>query len=816
MNRRGLISGASAVAMMAAMRRGQAQTIGPGSVPSVSAATLAAQLANLAVIGGVQIGSAGRAGTPQSGYTMVWGDDFNEAAPNLMSPTNPTGKYAPWATWVCDEPYSNTATYQQIDTYLTNPNDTGWNDVNRGVSPLVWQDIITQANSLLSIKCRRYGAANEYLWTDSGEPMLGGGISAAPFMVVQPTCIFECRIRMSAVNANLANAGTHPSVWTVQSGPMSLGNNEEIDIPDSDGVQFVSRLIEWSEGAGVGSVTNSQIGSASTNGTFDGAWHTFLSVFSPTGVQFYCDGLLIGSVSHSLSTKGIRPSHLLYTNMTGAGAVYWGSALPNVSTMDLDWWRVWVPTGNVLRTPLVPPVISTSGCSLTASGDVTATLGVPFSIALPSAVSLWGSASVVETVEAMPTSIRAPGGMTTGMFAGALWPPGISYNASTFTLSGTVNDQPGELWVVRTGTLAGDGCLASRFRVCFAPRILTPANISMSTGTAFTYDLYRDADVGNLLPLSVTAAPLPTGLSLTSSGPTVGMITGTPSATSTTTITVTNCIGQSVTKSVTFGPVSSGSGVVCPALPNFSTLALAGLVGSLDFDNSASITLASGAFGAGGVISAVAAADGTAGAAVQGTSANRPTSVTINGHGAAQFVASSSQYLDWTAMVTAAGGAIVGDNYTLVVVGHTAAIGSNSCFLDIANGASSFNTDRATILGVSGTLGVELLTGSPQTAVFDVSAMVVNAPTMFVGRRQTGTSAPAYFNRNRYSYTNTKLGSAKTATVVNATVGALRFSGGFGNYLNGTVYRVLVFNRFLEPYEYNIIAAWAAANYRAS
>jgi hypothetical protein len=825
MKRRNMLSGASALVVA-----GASESLAD---PAISVTPPRPVAAAPVYVGGVPIGATGNTGTPQAGQIMVWGDDFLEPGPNLLTPTNTAGKYAPNVTYVVDVPGSNAQSFFTFTSYETNPYDTGFNDFYRGQPPLTVQDIMTQSpgptgsNGVITFKARAFSAALEWKGTDRAEPMLAGHITSNPYFVANPPYYCEARVRVSSANQNGVNAGPYAAVWSYPVGYNSNGNPIEIDWPDSDGAKsWVPRIVLWTDTTPPGGGANTVVNVTSPPNLYDGNWHVVAcQVNATSGLTFYIDGVSMGTIAQNMQANGVRPLQMIAGVLTTGALPYWGLSPPNTLVMDMDWWRFWIPAANVLRKPLVSPVVSVTGCTLLSNGDILATLGTPFTITLPSATTLWGAAVTVDTVESMPISVRAPGGlMTAKVGTTAQWPSGVSYSGNVIT--GTISDQPGEMWVVRTGTNVGDACMVSRFRVVVGPRILTPSNVNMSTGSAYTFDAYRDADVGNALPLAVSVTGLPTGLSMGLAGPTKGIVTGTPSATGTATFTITNVVGQTATKAVTFAPSTAGSGAACPALPAYGSLAAAGLIGSLDFDLSSSFTFASGSFGAGGVVSAVTGADGTTATAVQVTGGNRPTSTTINNRGSLHLVAASSQYLDWTNLITVNGASCMSDAYTVIVIGSfSASQTGNPSIFDCSTKASAFSTDRVNLTWSGGAANsIVLFTGSPQTGPGTVSygMPLDTAVHMLAGRRVASINvspsiSPAYLGLDKWGNGPAIAisGTARTApaALTTATIGAAAYSSAVSAYVNADIRRVLVFNRFLEPYELNIIASWSSATW---
>lgn len=773
----------------------------------------------LPAVGGLAIGTVGT--DIYSGYTLSWADDFDGPLSVYSAADNPSGRYLPMKINVHNEPASSSRSRTTYPIYYVDPYHTGNNDANRGVAPASWQDVLTQTAGMLRLKTRRLTIIEQTL-VDISQYFCGAFTTSAAAIVAQPPFIMEVRARMNPTNTMpLAKVHISP-LWMLMMGPASDGTQLEIDWDcDDDNLSFRESYYVWADSGAKYGVSGTSSGGngtgALTPGLQDGAWHVLGIKVTPTTLYWYCDGQLTFTLARDLSTYAGRPFYWLASSQIATTATgLWGIA-NNFTRMEIDWLRFW-RTSTARHRQAQPSVLP----------DVNIDFGAKFAINVPSAATVWGGGVTVETVEALPISARAPGGNRQGGFWGKVLPPSITYSGGV--LSGTITDQPGRIQFVRTGTAPGDTCEPQRFGVNVGPRILTPAAVNVTISSAMnTYDMYYDADCGNLGPPQIAVANLPAGLTFVQKGRTAGYITGTPSAGSTATVTVTNRIGQTATKSVVFGAATPGAGTACPLLPDYATLAASGLIASLDFDLDSSMTFAAGAAGSGGTISNIAGADATAYAAVM-AGAGKPTSVTRGNRHGARFTAASSQYLDW-ATFQAAQGAFYEDQFTFLAVARMVTVQATTVAVVSAGlGAQAKTAYRAEIalgsnqipcfrMGQASTTDYNYLNASAASELVDTRTHFYAAR---LGKLDTTNTGQIIFNMDR-RYNVASLGG--TPGIVTGTptpadyclVGARKaVANTVSDFYDGEIFRVLIFNRFLEDHEINVFAAWAAAVWGAA
>lgn len=736
-------------------------------------------------IGGVQIGTAGATGSIYAGFTMSVGDDFTGTSPDLVSHLSRSGKY--FTTRVYVEPARGLEAPRgngSLATYDSDPFFTGNNDSNRGIPLASYADLITQSNSAIALKARQNTTGtNEYAYAPSGQLQVCGAINTAGAMMAEFPCIIEARVMLTPPTVTSGVTAAHPSFWLMMAAPVSALSGIEIDVEaNSGGTSFDFHGFSWPSTPGQASteLPDPALGNTVAPGLWDSQWHTYTFVISATQVEYFVDGQLVNTVVANMAAFGAKPHYALLTPHSASGQT-WLTPM----YMAVDWVRMWRRTG------------STHWAPLASQPDLSATFGSAFSFALPPASGVWGAGVASDVLEAVPNSVRSPGGNSNGMYNGALLPPQITYSGGT--LSGTVTDQPGRVNLIRHYTGSGDSCQPQRFGLNIGPRILTPSTVAAAIGTAYSHDVYADCDVGDLLPKSISVTGLPAGLTYIPAGVGGGTISGTPTALGSYTITVTNGVGQTASQTITLAAPTAGSGVTLP-IAN-------GLVGALDFDNLSLLTVA------GGTISAAAGAMGTTAAATQATGASQPTSTKVGYRYAAGF--SGAQTLGWTTLLAAAGSAAaLTDAITILVIYKLGGTSTAECIVDIGQQAAGATAERAALLVSGGT--IFRYGGTATNDYQDNEALTTNATKVLLRRPSSvniGGSTICIVNRDGNNNATSTVQTANMGAPDTVTLGARTTAGAANDFLTGDIYYVAVFNRYLEDYENNILRAWAHAMY---
>jgi hypothetical protein len=251
-----------------------------------------------------------------------------------------------------------------------------------------------------------------------------------------------------------------------------------------------------------------------------------------------------------------------------------------------------------------------------------------------------------------------------------------------------------------------------------------------------------------------------------------------------------------------------GSGVPSPIVD--------GLIGSLDFDNDALLTLANG------TISAARGADGLPGVAIQTTSEAQPSRVIVGGRYAARFQSELHQFLDWTDLITNSAELASPNGITCFSEAHTVAIVaqlhsvSNAALIDISQGAGTLagtDANRSTLLAVPTKSSWTFRQGGFSIDVDDNVAPEAAKPQILIGRRSNNPVGLVSFARN-HSPIIALANESTAAPPDSVTVGARKAFGGPPSlFLDGYIWRVLVFSRDISDAEIDVFANWATKFY---
>lgn len=238
--------------------------------------------------------------------------------------------------------------------------------------------------------------------------------------------------------------------------------------------------------------------------------------------------------------------------------------------------------------------------------------------------------------------------------------------------------------------------------------------------------------------------------------------------------------------------VSAAVGNPAPILTGNPTL-----IASWDFGDSGKITQS------GGKISAIAPSDGTSYTLSQASAPAQPSAVTLASYGCAQF--SGAQAL---ALASSLGVSTTGV-ITIVAVMEMSALAVSGTVFSLANNASSGNYNRHRMGALSTSSGFQFHSGD--NAVFHNANRGVAYP---LGRHLVvGTGAQSGGTVRMWQDS-----SANTGTVASSlgaiSVGLTNVSLGAdqsGDYLNGYVWRVLVYSGQISATNVDELAAWANA-----
>lgn len=496
------------------------------------------------VVGGWLVGAAGQVGSLYEGYTLSWADDFDTL--DIVGPQNPTARFFPTGAY---HPGIRGNTSSLGSAQDVDPLWTGYLDSNRG-QPIGFNNM-SVLNSVLHLGARKATALEQAHFVPT-DPSINGGVrpqvssmvhtggAVAWYPTTNPVIVeFKAAFSSKATNP----AGWHPALWFYALMQRAASGNE-IDFEGSSQALYMEMIDHTS-----GVITTS--GSAGSFDYFDGVFRVYTAVFQNaasggTGpTKFYVDGVLkatlnFDSNSHASPSTALLTSHILTGTFNGDtySTAAWAASATGAE-IAVDWMRVarkstskhWKPLG--------------------AIADVNVAYNGSANIALPSKLTLWGDATVVEDVQVMPYDAAEPGMSSTVTFS--QFPAGITYNSGTRTLSvdftaGT--DNAGRSHVVIYGYTA-DGSTMEPLRFCInrGPNITaTTLEPTFDAGGNLTCDLYYAADVGKIFPKTYSVSDLPAGWTFNPA--TSKLSSPAPNSGGTITVTVTNGVGQSASKSV--------------------------------------------------------------------------------------------------------------------------------------------------------------------------------------------------------------------------------------------------------------------------
>lgn len=487
------------------------------------------------IIGGAQVGEAGATGTIYEGYTLSWGDDFN--ALDLLGPAAPRGKWWTTRTYLAGSRGSDTLLGTMYDT---DPLMTGHNDSNRGV-PVGYSNM-SVSSSVLSLQARKATAGEQTHMSSTRNEvaaMLSGPGAVHWFPAASGTgdIIYEARIKFSASAGN--PNGWHPTMWLQSLNPTLAIDSDEFDWEGSKSAAFLNQNV-WTGGI-VSSAT------AGLSYTHDGQFHVVAFVLNTTSVRLYIDGTLYATGVWNGNSKS-KPQYPLLTshvyNGTFGGDTYSQAAWDadaDGAKLDVDWVRVWRRTGLDHIRPL------------TSLADVNVAYGASVDIVIPSALTLWGDASVTEYLQAVYNEENEPGVAHSSTYT--QFPLGVTYNTGTRTLTVNITSgKTGRINFVMSAWKTGATGEPLRFAVNVGPNLQVAA-LTFADGEVVSYDLYAQADCGVLTTNGTSRTKTISVTGLTGSGlsynDSTGLLTGTyVSGSYTASVTVTNSVGQSRTQSI--------------------------------------------------------------------------------------------------------------------------------------------------------------------------------------------------------------------------------------------------------------------------
>ena len=580
--------------------------------------------------------------------------------------------------------------------------------------------------------------------------------------------------------------GQHPTIWMLSAeppgGPSFTGNEYGFEGGRTENEPYHNGHVS-------GSVTQNHGAKSPTYR--DDNFHTYF-IKADTDYQFRVDGTLLYTASVDPNQNGNKPDYLILSNHV-YNALFEGQTYddpnwednPDGCVMDIEYVQYWRPAGASHYAPRaeIPAVYATAGDAL--------------NIALPSQSTLWGATGLTELAEGIPLEREQPGITSNTATFGGL-PSGVSFDSGSRTISGTVPSQAGALLIAIGITGNGNTCVPARAWVHVAPIWGGSSSFSWTNGEAVSYDVYANWSVGRLTQSTanrkgLSVSGLPTGLSFSSS---TGLITGTPTADSSGSLTIscTNSAGQTTSTSPTF-IVATPSGVAAPTLTGSPAL-----LASWDFGNNSTLGVTSGS------IDSVAGADGTSFTLTQ-TGSARPTQVARGGKNTARFTSASSQFMSIASIL----GAASANGVTIVAIVEPATVAASQVILDISNSASTGGNNRLMLSGGASGWGARKASSTGFSDA-NLAASFTTAKRLLIAVNKIAAGASNLYVDGTATPVVSGTGQ-NWPTGMNITkMGARTNAGATELYADAYVWRVLVYPE-LNATQIEEVAVWAAANY---
>jgi hypothetical protein len=722
-------------------------------------------------------------------YTVSDGDEFTTQL-DIIGPSAPFGKYTSTRSYVLPTSGQYSRGSTGLRGYDVDPLHTGYEDSNMGVKKSSWSDSMVQTSGKLTLKSRVATADEQSLFIDSTVAQTSAMINSASSLVFTAPFFIEANYS-TFKTASLS--GFHNSFWLMQMGPTRTATNTEIDWEGTSN-DTSANWVNWVSGTGTTTNPTDPSPVADTN---DAAFHKRGIEVDPSGIiRYWLDGIVHRSFAPPAgqTINMARPFYFLMTNHVVSfgtdtyNAADWVAAGSGGAVATYDYVMV-ARGGGAKYVPQIAPV------------TINVDFNTAFTQVLSTTTALWGGATS-ETVESYMVEGNEPGGNYAGGYSNLA--SGLAYNASTFTLSGTISDKSGRLNLVRYATATGSSCQPHRIALNVGPNIVGTSLTTAAGGSSYSFNLYKICDCGVLTSDAsgnrsklVSVTGLPSGLTYSD---VTGLITGTaPTTNSTNNITVstTNSIGQSATKVLTLTVQgSAGAGVVAP------TLSSGTLDQSFDFDNTASMSLTSGS------INSISGVDGTSLTLTNTGGTARPVQTLVGARYAAQFSTASSQYLQSTT-AQAAGG-------TTVIIFNPTTNTANQAFYSRSKASATSLLNREDLLGIvsggsSGFVARKCNASTTTEASTNVAPYPTGLRIIVVLTTPGGTTSTMYLDGK-----GTPISVSGTSDAVGmdtVSIGCRAASSANTLFMDGYVYRVLHYSNALSASDIEAVAVWAKTNY---
>lgn len=239
------------------------------------------------------------------------------------------------------------------------------------------------------------------------------------------------------------------------------------------------------------------------------------------------------------------------------------------------------------------------------------------------------------------------------------------------------------------------------------------------------------------------------------------------------------------------------AGVPAPTLTGSPTL-----LASWDFDNAATVTLA------GGDIDSISGADGTSYTLL--TPGNMPSQEARGGKNTARFTSASSEYMQIASNL----GIDPAVGCTFVLVVELADVVAAQVAFEVAAGTAASNRQRYMHQYATGSTGLRTRKATA-AAVGDAIQGVAFTPAAkyLAVCRYTGGTGTCTQHIDGEVTGDTSASVAAPSSLVTATLGATLASSALAAYLNGWVWRVLVYAGDIGATAAEEVATWSNTNY---
>lgn len=751
---------------------------------------------------------------PVSGFVYSDGDDFTGPM-SIVGPSNLRGDYFPTrgGYLIAGSPQRPRGSNGLLGTDI-DPLFTGYMDSNRGQPIAAFADLMKQEGGILTLKQRWADPTTERIhFPDKSKTLASSMIHTAGRLLLRQPFYVEARVRYPNSVGGFAG-GWWPSVWMMQAANMRSYEDLEVDF---EGPNAEMRYYNWIAGSSASNGTGGIPGPIRDNNFHKLGFKVSEGVNPNTGnpalrMDYYFDDVLKFSLySENGYLNKDKPHYLLITNHTTTfdnnfTEAAWQARGSEGHLMEVDYYRGYRAVGSLHYAPLV------------AQSDINADFNAAFSTVLPNAATVWGDATVTDTVEPLIMDENEPG---QNMGAGGYgttenpWLTGVSYDIASRTLSGQVASRPGRVNIVRHASKPGATCKPQRFAINIGPTFTqTVALPNAEIGVPYSTTIpYTAVDCGQLLPSSWQVTGLPAGLvsARQSNGDLV--ISGTPSgspATASVTVRGVNSLGQAA--QVVTSLVVSDPAILVPPV-------LSGLILDINPQNAARLTTS--VSGSDTLLDQASGDNGTAYRIVPASGSGKVKVVDrVSPVGSAvsrkALLSSGAEIYD---IVDGSGnsfGAAFPDGYTIVDVYESQEGATTTNLFDVSIPGSTSTRDRVTIFSqATGGIQHRRANAAANSDIGQSASTTQGVDNQGVRHLNIMYAAAG----SAQGKINTDHGAVRTGTNLTLARGftsATFFnrkssSGGAGAI--GYLHRRLIFNRVLTTAEITQMADWATSKY---